>query len=65
MGVESDQEFVQLVGTESEFTNALAPSLQECTQLKVFTQNQALDFIGGLIKVARRSWGTKKSKVVC
>lgn len=46
MGVESDQEFVQLVGQEPAFANLLAPSIQDCKLLGIFTQQQALDYLG-------------------
>ena len=87
MGVESDQEIVQLVGVEEMYMDAMAPSLEEVSSLGIFTearlfwihffflfflhdsddcarqqQNQALEYIGSKIKVAKRSWLGKKSK---
>ena len=44
MGVQSDQEFVQMVGPE--FASLLSPCLQECGALGVFTQQQALEYCG-------------------
>ncbi len=62
MGVESDQEIVQLVGRDPQFADTFAPSLQECANEKVFTQLQALDYIGSRIRVARRMWPSRKPK---
>ena len=70
MGMESDQEIVQLVGRDPRYAGILAPSLQvspilscgcldylnfvstclcwfqECSSLGVFTENQALEYLG-------------------
>ena len=46
MGVESDQEVTQMIGSEGAYTALFAPSLQECKQLGVFTTQQALDWLG-------------------
>ena len=42
MGVVSDQEIVQMVGTEDAIMTAFAASLEECNRANVFTQLQAL-----------------------
>jgi DNA-directed RNA polymerase beta subunit len=64
MGVESDQEVVQMIGTDPQSTDLLAPSIQECCQLSIFTQQQALEYMGSKVKTARSSWvRVKKSKV--
>src|SRR5690348_1075032 len=62
MGVETDQEIVQLVGTEELFLEGLAPSLEECSVEKVFTQQQALEYIGSKIKVFKNRY-SKRPKV--
>eukprot|EP01133_Synstelium_polycarpum_P012922 gene12922-15179_t len=63
MGVETDQEAAQLVGSDEIFLDAMAPSLEECNKCKVHTQAQALDYLGNRIKVYRRPWSmTKKTK---
>lgn len=62
MGVLSDQEIVQLVGCEEDVLSSFAPSLEECANLKVFTQLQALEYIGLKTRV-NRSWGKPRSKV--
>lgn len=45
MGIVSDQEIVQLIGTEEEFMKKFSPSLEECHMLNVFAQNQALKLV--------------------
>lgn len=48
MGIESDQEVTQLIGSEGAYTGLFAPSLQECKQHAVFSQHQALEWLGKL-----------------
>ena len=48
MGCVSDQEIVQCIG--SEYTDIIAASLQECQEHKVYTEKQALDFVGARYK---------------
>ncbi|DBB06715.1 hypothetical protein WJX77_001955 [Trebouxia sp. C0004] len=50
MGVESDQEVTQLIGNEGTYTGLFAPSLQECKQQSIFTQQQALEWLGAKVK---------------
>lgn len=50
MGVESDVEAVQLVGSESFIVDALALSLEESSKLGIHTQLQALKYIGSKIR---------------
>jgi len=40
MGIESDQEVVQMIGTDDKFLAALAPCLEECHRAGTFTQTQ-------------------------
>jgi DNA-directed RNA polymerase III subunit RPC2 len=54
MGLETDQEIVQLVGCEPLYINGLAFSLQECSLLGIYTQQQALEYIGQRIKAFKR-----------
>lgn len=61
MGVECDQEIVQMVGSEEDTLAAMAPCLEECHRAQVFTQNQALRYVYGKIR-SRNMWGPKKSK---
>ena len=62
MGVHTDQEIIQLVGSEEDILSTFAPSLEECANLKVFTQLQALEYIGSKTRITR-TWGKPKSKV--
>lgn len=62
MGVVTDQEIVQLVGSSEDILSSFAPSLEECASLKVFTQMQALEYLGGKARI-NRTWGKPKSKL--
>jgi len=59
MGVTSDQEIVSMVGTEPEILAAMAASLEEAATLKVFSQRQALAYIGSKVKGTRRMMGQR------
>jgi DNA-directed RNA polymerase III subunit RPC2 len=50
MGIESDVEAVQLVGSEPYIVNALAMSLEESSKVGIHTQLQALKYIGSKIR---------------
>ncbi|CAD1478998.1 unnamed protein product, partial [Heterotrigona itama] len=56
MGIVSDQEIMQLIGTEEEFMKKFAPSLEECHTLNIFAQNQALRFLSSKRKQKRYSF---------
>lgn len=53
MGIETDQEIIQLVGTEPEYVDGLAPTLYECAQEGIHTTTQALLFLGNKAKQNR------------
>lgn len=53
MGIETDQEIVQLVGTEPRFVDGISPTLNECAQESIHTSTQALLFIGNKAKTFR------------
>jgi DNA-directed RNA polymerase III subunit RPC2 len=61
MGIQSDQEICQMIGVEEVVLTAVAQSLEECANLRVFTQQQALDYIGNYLKVRRMT--LRKSKI--
>ncbi|XP_063218109.1 DNA-directed RNA polymerase III subunit RPC2 [Bacillus rossius redtenbacheri] len=65
MGVVSDQEVVQMVGTEDRVLQSFAPSLEECHKAGVFTQLQALKYMSSKIKSKRffTAGAAKKSPV--
>lgn len=50
MGVQSDQEILQLVGGQEAAITALMPTLQACTNEKVLTQQQALEYLAKRVK---------------
>lgn len=57
MGVESDEEVLQLVGTEGAFANLLIPTLQHCKEEGVYTRQQALDYLASKVKSTSRPGG--------
>ena len=50
IGVETDVEMVQLIGSEPDLINAIALSMEEPNRLKIQTQMQALRYIGQKIR---------------
>ncbi|KAL3691016.1 hypothetical protein R1sor_004667 [Riccia sorocarpa] len=64
MGVENDQEIVQMVGRDPKYAGLLAPSMQECSNLAIYSQQQALEYLGSKVKASRNMWvKAKRSKV--
>ena len=63
MGVTSDQEIVQMVGTDDKIMTAFAASLEECHRASVFTQLQALKYMAGKMKAKKFFSGVKKSPI--
>nr|XP_034983724.1 DNA-directed RNA polymerase III subunit RPC2 [Zootoca vivipara] len=63
MGVESDQEIVQMIGTEEHVMAAFGPSLEECQKAQIFTQMQALKYLGNKVRRQRMWGGPKKTKM--
>ncbi|KAI3990045.1 hypothetical protein MKX01_013531 [Papaver californicum] len=45
IGIESDQEVVQMVGRDPRYAALLLPSIQECATENVFNQQQALEYL--------------------
>jgi len=54
MGLTSDQEVVQLVGSEPRFAHAISASLHECAKLGIFSQAKALEWISRKIRSGPR-----------
>jgi DNA-directed RNA polymerase III subunit RPC2 len=55
MGVTSDMEMMAIVaGTDSTLQEAFAVNFEETIKLEIHTQQQALDYIGARIKIARK-----------
>lgn len=59
MGMQSDQEVAQIIGTDPMYLDSLALSLQECSQKNIFTQQQALEYIGKKVKSVVNYGGSK------
>ncbi|KAL5712792.1 DNA-directed RNA polymerase [Ranunculus cassubicifolius] len=45
MGMESDQEVVQMLGRNPKYAALLLPSIEECTALNVYSREQASEYI--------------------
>ncbi|CAB4484844.1 unnamed protein product [Rhizophagus irregularis] len=55
MGIQSDKEISQLIsGGNQIFLNMFSPNIEQCAKMKLFTQKQALDYIGSKVKVTRK-----------
>ena len=63
MGVTSDQEIVQMVGTDDNIMTAFSASLEECNKAAVFTQLQALKYMSTRMKIKRFNSGPKKTPI--
>jgi len=61
MGVISDQEIVQMVGTEDNIMTKFSASLEECNRAGVYTQEQALKYIASKMRQKKFFGGAKKS----
>ncbi|GFR17628.1 DNA-directed RNA polymerase III subunit RPC2 [Trichonephila clavata] len=61
MGFESDQYIVQMIGTDEVTLNKLFPCIEECRKVPVYTQTQALRYIGSKLKM-RKMWGSSQKK---
>lgn len=62
MGVVSDQEIMQLIGTDYETQKRFSPSLIECVEMKIFTQKRALEFMGSKLVTKRFHTAATKYK---
>ncbi|CAG8539382.1 19658_t:CDS:10, partial [Dentiscutata erythropus] len=55
MGIQSDKEIAQLIsGGNQTFLNMFSPNIEMCASMNIFTQKQALDYIGSKVKVTRK-----------
>ncbi|KAK2634395.1 hypothetical protein Ddye_029187 [Dipteronia dyeriana] len=59
MGMESDQEVVQMVGRDPRFSALLLPSIEECASLDIYTREKASEYLEG--KVKRSTFGSPSS----
>eukprot|EP00826_Nyctotherus_ovalis_P016589 TRINITY_DN14806_c0_g1_i11.p1 TRINITY_DN14806_c0_g1~~TRINITY_DN14806_c0_g1_i11.p1 ORF type:complete len:225 (-),score=67.00 TRINITY_DN14806_c0_g1_i11:700-1374(-) len=53
MGIQSEQEIAQMIGTSHEYLENISLSMQECLQLNVYTQKQALTYVSTRIKALK------------
>eukprot|EP00049_Salpingoeca_infusionum_P023354 m.11617 g.11617 ORF g.11617 m.11617 type:complete len:1137 (+) comp5753_c0_seq2:128-3538(+) len=60
MGIESDQDIIQLIGGDTLAEEAFAQSLEMAMLLDIHTQEQALRYLGSKIRAPRRA--ARKSK---
>ncbi|KAK7205749.1 hypothetical protein BZA70DRAFT_294831 [Myxozyma melibiosi] len=54
-GIPSDLEILQLVaGSDLRYQEVFSINMEECAKLNIFTQQQALEYIGSKVKTSRR-----------
>lgn len=62
LGVQSDHEIMLLTaGTDMVYQDTFAVNFEECSKAKVFTQQQALDYMGARTKKSRISMLTRRT----
>lgn len=62
LGIQSDHEILLLVaGTDMVYQDTFSINFEECSKLKVYTQQQALDYLGARVKTNRKVIGTRRS----
>ncbi|KAI8391025.1 DNA-directed RNA polymerase III subunit RPC2 [Radiomyces spectabilis] len=62
MGIQSDREIAQLVcGNDHDLHDTFAINIEESSRLRVFTQLQALEYIGAKVKVNRKLATVRKT----
>lgn len=62
MGIISDQEIMQLVGSDIETQKKFAPSLLDAVNHKIFTEQRALEYMGSKLVVKRYVTNASKNK---
>ncbi|KAF7683458.1 DNA-directed RNA polymerase III subunit RPC2 [Astathelohania contejeani] len=50
LGISSDKEIAELVGAEKEIQEAIAPTIEECVRLEIFTEERAVEYISKMVK---------------
>lgn len=65
LGIETDQEIMEMVcGKDLEFMDLFLPSILESAEQEIYTQKQALDWIGSKVKMSAAGpikWGAKRN----
>ncbi|KAK3187779.1 hypothetical protein Dsin_027340 [Dipteronia sinensis] len=54
MGMESDQEVVQMVGRDPRFSALLLPSIEDCANLDIYTQEKASEYLEGKVNYSSK-----------
>jgi len=55
MGIQSDREIFELVaGDDPDYGDMFAINLEECAKMEIFTQQQALEWLGTKVRVPKR-----------
>ncbi|KAK9929707.1 hypothetical protein M0R45_026795 [Rubus argutus] len=62
MGVQSDQEVVQMLGRDPRYGALLLPSIEECAKLEIYSKEQALAYLEG--KVVKKGQNRSSSDMV-
>lgn len=63
MGIQSDHEILILVaGTDMVYQDTFSVNFEECSKLNVFTQQQALEYLGTRVRTMRRPMGPAARK---
>lgn len=62
MGIESDQEIVQMIGVEEEVLNYFAATIEEGNMLQIYTKAQALSYLASKIR-QKQLWSRQISKL--
>ncbi|TCD62821.1 DNA-directed RNA polymerase III core subunit ret1 [Steccherinum ochraceum] len=61
LGAQSDKEILLLTaGNNEAYKSAFSPNLEEAAKLGIFTQHQALEYIGSKVKVNRKVIGPRR-----
>ncbi|KAK9453154.1 hypothetical protein V1511DRAFT_505784 [Dipodascopsis uninucleata] len=63
-GIQSDFEILQFVaGMDARYQEVFAVNLEECAKLGIFTQQQALEYLGSKVKTSRRPMAPRLSSL--
>ena len=59
LGVQSDHEIMLVIaGTDRDYQDLFAVNFEECARHRVFSQQQALEYLGARIRIMRKPVGT-------
>ena len=60
LGIHADREVMELcAGEDAVYQDMFAPNFEECVRLGIYSQIEALDFIGYRIRLMNKTWGSK------